>query len=99
MHQAYYLHFLCHLSGNSTVDDNFGPCNFDNQSNRLLHVHQFESQCGVTCDEVGLVGGEVEDKGGDLVGGADAPHLLTRYEVLQRRVGVRVGLKKAQKSS
>ena len=67
-----------------------------NQPNRLLHVHQFEAQCGVTCDEVGLVGGEVEDEGGDLFCGADAPHLLTRYEVLQRRVGVRVGLKKAQ---
>ena len=46
-----------------------------------------------TCDKVGLVRGEVEDEGGDLVGGADAAHLLARDEVLQRRVGVGMGLK------
>ena len=50
-----------------------------------------KSPCG-TCDKVGLVRGEVEDEGGDLVGGADAAHLLARDEILQGRVGVGMGL-------
>ena len=58
----------------------------------LSEFESFLAALPLPCDEVGLVGGEVDEERGDLLRGADAAHLLPRDEVTQRRLGVGKGL-------
>ena len=58
----------------------------------LSEFESFLAALPLPCDEVGLVGGEVDDERGDLLCGADAAHLLAGDEVSQRGLGVGRGL-------